>query len=150
MTTSRRMWAVMGLVLVAALAVGARRPAGPATEDQRVHHITARLRCPTCHGLSAEASDAPSSEAIRDEVGLRVHEGETDTQVVDYLVSRYGEGILLEPKATGVGLLVWALPIGGAAAAVAALALVLRRGRVRGGRAASGADRDLVEEALRR
>jgi cytochrome c-type biogenesis protein CcmH len=141
----------MVLVLVVALAIGARGRSGPPTEDQRVHHLAAAIRCPTCRGLSAAQSDAPSSESIRDEIRRRVQDGQTDGQIKDYMVSRYGDDILLDPRASGVGLLVWALPVLGAAAAVGGLVFVVRRNRVRPGRRrVSAADQALVEEALHR
>ena len=147
---SRRLtWGLLGLVLVAALAVGARGESGPPTEDQRVRRITSVVRCPTCRGLSAAQSDAPSAESIRDEVRRRVQAGETDAEVKGYLVSRYGEDILLQPKTEGVGLVVWALPLIGVTVAVGGLVVVLRRRRVRPGPKVSDADKALVEEAMR-
>ena len=147
---SRRLvWAAMAVVLVAALAAGSRGRSGPLTEDQRVHRITSVVRCPTCRGLSAAQSDAPAAEAIRDEVQRRVEAGQSDGEIKAYLVSRYGEDILLKPDAKGVGLVVWVLPVVGGAAAVAGLVLMLRRRRVRPGRRVSAADRALVDEALR-
>ena len=147
---SRRLtWGLLGLVLVAALAVGARGGSGPPTEDQRVRRISSVVRCPTCRGLSAAQSDAPSAESIRDEVRRRVQAGETDAQVKGYLGSRYGEDILLQPKTEGVGLLVWALPLIGVTVAVGGLVVVLRRRRVRPGPKVSEADKALVEEAMR-
>jgi cytochrome c-type biogenesis protein CcmH len=133
------------LVLVGALAVGSRGQSGPPTEDQRVQRIASVLRCPTCRGLSAAQSDAPSAEAIRDEVRRRVQEGETDGQIKDYLISRYGEDILLQPRSK----LVWALPVIGGAVAVAGLALLLRRRRARPGGPASDDDEALVAQAMR-
>ena len=147
---SRRLtWALMGLVLVGALAVGSRGQSGPPTEDQRVGRITSVVRCPTCRGLSAEQSDAPSAESIRDEVRRRVQAGESDAEIKGYLVSRYGEDILLQPKTDGVGLVVWALPLIGVTVAVGGLVLVLRKRRMRPGVRVSDADKALVEEALR-
>lgn len=139
-------WGLLAVVLVGALAVGSRGQSGPPTEDQRVQRIASVLRCPTCRGLSAAQSDAPSAEAIRDEVRRRVQEGETDAQIKAYLVSRYGEDILLQPKSR----LVWGLPVMAGAVAVGGLVLVLRRRRVRPGRTASDADEALVAKALRR
>ena len=144
----RLSWGVLALVLVGALAFGSRGQSGPPTEDQRVERITSVVRCPTCRGLSAAQSDAPSAESIRDEVRRRVVDGETDAQIKGYLVSRYGEDILLQPEAEGVGVLVWALPLVAGAAAVGGLVLVLRRRRVQPGRKASAEDQALVEEAL--
>ncbi len=138
----------MGLVLVGALAIGARGPSGPPTEAQRVHRIASVIRCPTCQGLSAAQSDAPSSEAIRDEIARRVEAGQTDGQIKAYLVSRYTTAILLNPQGKGLGLLVWALPVLGGAVAVGGLAFVLRRNRVRPGRRVSAADQALVDQAL--
>ena len=150
-TVSRRvMWGLLGVVLVTALAVGAQGPSGPPTEDQRVRRITSVVRCPTCRGLSAAQSDAPPAVSIRDEVRRRVQEGESDQQIKGYLVSRYGEDILLQPEAEGVGVLVWALPLLGIVVAVGGVTLVLRRNRIRPGRRVSDADRAMVEEALRR
>ncbi|HEV2758294.1 MAG TPA: cytochrome c-type biogenesis protein [Acidimicrobiales bacterium] len=147
---SRRLtWGLLGLVLVGALAVGSGGRSGPPTEDQRVQRISSVVRCPTCRGLSAAQSDAPPAEAIREEVRRRVQAGETDAEVKGYLVSRYGEDILLRPKADGVGLVVWALPLIGVAVAVGGLALVLHRRRTRPGAKVSDADKALVEEALR-
>jgi cytochrome c-type biogenesis protein CcmH len=145
----RLVWAAMALVLVTALAAGSRGRSGPPTEDQRVQRIAAVIRCPTCQGLSAAQSDAPSSEAIRDEIRRRVQDGETDSQIKAYLVSRYTKAILLSPEHRGLGLLVWALPVLGGALAVGGLTFVLRRNRIRPGRRVSAADQALVEQALR-
>ena len=147
---SRRFtWGLLALVLVGALAVGSRGQSGPPTEDQRVRRITSVVRCPTCRGLSVAQSDAPAAKSIDDEVRRRVQAGETDTQIKDYMVSRYGEDILLQPKSSGVGFLVWALPVLGALGAVGGLAFVLRRRRIRPGVRVSDADQALVDEALR-
>ena len=148
--TRRVTWAALALVLVGALFVGSRKESGPPTEDQRVQRISSVVRCPTCRGLSAAQSDAPPAEAIREEVRRRVQAGESDAEIKDYLVSRYGEDILLEPEAEGVGIVVWALPVLGGIAAVGGLTVVLRRRRVRPGRRATEADEALVARAMRR
>jgi cytochrome c-type biogenesis protein CcmH len=139
-------WGLLALVLVAALAFGARGESGPPTEDQRVERISSVVRCPTCRGLSAAQSDAPSAEAIRDEVRRRVQLGETDAQIKGYLISRYGEDILLQPRSR----LVWVVPIVGVVVAVGGLVLVLRRRQVRPGRKASEADEALVAQAMKK
>ena len=146
---SRRLsWMLLAVVLVGALTYGARGDSGPPTEDQRVRRITSVVRCPTCQGLSVAQSDAPAARSIDDEVRRRVQAGESDRQIKDYLVSRYGQDIILQPEAEGVGLLVWALPLLGGAAAIAGLVVVLRGRRIRPGRKVSAADQALVQEAL--
>jgi cytochrome c-type biogenesis protein CcmH len=147
---SRRLtWGLLALVLVGALFVGSRGQSGPPTEEQRIRRITSVVRCPTCRGLSVAQSDAPAAKAIDDEVRRRVEAGETDGQIKGYLVSRYSEDILLQPKSSGAGLVVWALPVIGAVVAVGGLFFVLRSRRVKSGVRISDADQALVDEALR-
>ncbi len=140
----RRTWGLLAVVLLGALAIGAQGDSGPVTEDQRVERISSVVRCPTCRGLSAAQSDAPSAEAIRDEVRRRVQAGETDGQIKDYLISRYGEDILLQPRSK----LVWALPVVGGVVVVGALVFLLRRRRVGAGRTASADDEAIVAKAM--
>ena len=144
----RWLWGLMALVLVAALAVGAQGQSGPPTDAQRVNRIAEKVRCPTCRGLSAADSDAPAARAMREEVLRRVQAGETDDQILGYVVSRYGEEILLQPEGDGVAGLVWALPVAGAVVAIGGLALAFRRWRARPDARVSPDDRALVEQAL--
>jgi cytochrome c-type biogenesis protein CcmH len=146
----RAVWGVMALVLVAALAVASGGQGGPLTEDEQVERIADKVRCPTCRGLSAADSDAPAATAIRDEIRRRLREGQSEGQILGYLEGTYGADIRLEPKGEGVGVLVWVLPLAGAAAAVAGLAVVFSRRRRRRAPRVSEADRALVEEAMRR
>lgn len=155
MTTNRPVpglwsWAVIGLLVVGALVVGGRGRPGPPTEAQRVHGVTTQVRCPTCRGLSTADSDAPAAEAIRDEVRRRVHEGETDKRILDYLESRYGAEIRLAPKPRGVGAVVWVLPLVAGAAAIAGLSLAFAKRRSQPSSRLSDEDRALVDEALNR
>lgn len=145
----RLSWLALGVVAAAALTIGSTGGGGPRTEIERVDHIAARLRCPTCEGLSARDSDAPSARALREEVARRVHDGESDTQIVGYVVSRYGPEILRDPPKEGVGLVVWVLPLVAAAVATGGLVVAFRRWRPRR-RPVSEDDRALVEEALGR
>ena len=140
-------WTLLGVVLVAALAVGARGRAGPPTES-RVHHIASEIRCPTCRGLSAAESDAAAARAVREEIRRRVRAGQSDDQIRAFLASRYGDDILLRPPSTGLGALVWVLPTAALVIVAAGLATALHRGRVRRAGAPTPADRALVERAL--
>ena len=145
----RATWGLMAVVLALALGVGAAGQSGPPTEDQQVSAIADRVRCPTCRGLSAADSDAPAATAIRDEIRRRLREGQSEGQIVGYLESTYGADIRLEPEAEGIGVLVWALPVVGAAVTIAGLAVMFSRRRRRARPPVSTADRELVERALR-
>ena len=146
--TRRTTWGLMAVVLVAALAVAAGGQAGPPTEDHRVAAIADKVRCPTCQGLSAADSDAPAATAIRDEIRRRLREGQSEGRILDYLEGTYGADIRLEPETEGIGVLVWALPVVGAAAVATAGAVMFSRRRARARPKVSAADRALVEEAL--
>lgn len=120
-------WAVMGVLLAGALAVGAQGSTDGRTVDGRVRRIAAEVRCPTCEGLSVAESDAPASRTMRDEIRRRIEAGESDGAVRAYLVSRFGKDILLKPEASGVSAVVWVLPVAGLVCALAGLAVAFRR-----------------------
>jgi len=139
--------AALVVVVVAALAVGSRGEAGPATPAARADRLAARVRCPTCAGLSAAESEAASSQAVRQEIRARVDAGASDDAILGYLVDRYGEDILLTPPSTGTGSLVWVLPVVALVLAGGALAAAFRRWRAAGAEAATDDDRALVARA---
>jgi len=145
-TRRRATWGAMLVVLAVALAVGGREPSGPRSVEEQVHAVASRVRCPTCRGLSAAVSDAPAAEAIRDEVGRRLGEGQSEEEIVDYLVASYGTDIVLAPDPVGAGLLVWVLPVVVGTSVVAGIGIVLARRRGRRVRPTEE-DRDLVARA---
>ena len=141
------LWLLLPVVLVGALAVGAQDGSGD-TQASRVRRLASQIRCPTCQGLSAADSDAPAARAIVDEVTRQVAEGRSDAQIRGFVVERYGRDILQEPDASGVGWLVWGLPVVAVVLAVAGLAVAFRRWRPRHSGQATDADRAIVEAAL--
>jgi cytochrome c-type biogenesis protein CcmH len=147
-TRGRIPWLVMALVLAGALVIGAQQRSGPPTESQRVRHIASEVRCPTCRNQSAAESDAAAAKAVRDEIRRRVRTGESDGEIVAFLVSRYGRDILLKPESSGVAGLVWALPVAAVVVALAAMAAAFRRWRARPGAVVTPEDRALVDRAL--
>jgi cytochrome c-type biogenesis protein CcmH len=121
-------WVVLAIVLVGALAIGSQHK-GKETLDAHVRRIAAQIKCPTCQGESAADSNAASSQAIRDEIRTRLQQGQSDSEIRGFLVSRFGRDILLKPPASGVSGLVWALPVVAFVAAVAGLVVCFRRWR---------------------
>ena len=77
-------------------------------------------------------SSAPTAVTVRATVRHLIEQGQSDQQIKDYLVARYGSAIVLDPSTSGWSALVWVLPIVAGLAAVAALAVVLARRRRRG------------------
>jgi cytochrome c-type biogenesis protein CcmH len=142
-------WLALVIVLVVALVVGSIGHHRATDLDSRVRAIAADIRCPVCSGQSAADSQAPESQEIRAIIRQRLQEGQTAGQIKAYVVSRYGEGILLRPETHGVALLVWALPVVAFVAAAGGMAYALSRRRRRAHVAPTDEDRALVEEALR-
>ncbi|MFN3578425.1 MAG: cytochrome c-type biogenesis protein CcmH [Tabrizicola sp.] len=97
--------------------------ADPALEA-RARAISREIRCPVCQGETIDDSNAPISRDLRLIIRERLVAGDTDAEVVDFIVARYGEGVLFKPRAEGVNLVLWlagpALLIAGIAVAVAA------------------------------
>ena len=142
-------WAAMAVIVVVALAVGATRDEGPTTNAERVYDVARTIACPECSGQSVAESDISVSREIRRDIAARIEAGQTDDQIRAYYADRFGEEVLLTPSASGATGLVWVLPVVAAVAALAGLVLVFLRWRSRPARAASDADRALVDAALR-
>lgn len=149
-TPTRRLvpWLFMASVLVVALAVGSRQPGPAAGPAQRSAAIDAALRCPSCEDVSVAQSSAPAAVAVRRIVARRVAAGQSDAQVEAYLVSRYGQGILLRPAASGGTSALWVLPVAAVAVSAGALGVFFRRRRRIGVSEASADDQALVQDAL--
>lgn len=79
-------------------------------QEARARQISEELRCLVCQNQSIDASDAQLAKDLRIIVRERIAAGDSDDAVRDFLVARYGEFVLLKPRAHGVGLLLWALP----------------------------------------
>jgi cytochrome c-type biogenesis protein CcmH len=141
-------WFLLSVLLVVGLALGAHGTNGSRTQAQRVQHIAGELRCPICEGQTVADSDALISRDIRGLIQERVAAGQSDQQIVSFIVRQY-PGTLLTPPATGVGMIVWALPVLVFVAALGGLWLAFARWRSRPGVTVTDADRALVEQALR-
>lgn len=109
-------WArlVLVLVTVAVAALGLARataPDRPRTQQEQVDAIAATIRCPTCQGLSIKDSSSVLAAGARQIVADQVRAGRSPAQIRQYFVDRYGDFVLLSPRASGPGLVVWLLPL---------------------------------------
>jgi cytochrome c-type biogenesis protein CcmH len=90
-------------------------PAGPPPADDVVETLTVdiaeELRCPVCQGLSVADSQTETAVAMFDRIRELVRLGYTETQIDEFFIGRYGEWVLLAPRATGFATLLWVLPI---------------------------------------
>jgi len=84
--------------------------ADPALET-RARTISAELRCMVCQNQSIDDSNAELAKDLRVLVRERIVAGDTDQQVLDYIVSRYGEFVLLKPPFAINTILLWGMPV---------------------------------------
>jgi cytochrome c-type biogenesis protein CcmH len=144
----RRLAAVALAVVVGASLLVAGRDGGHATDADRAQRLTEQLLCPVCDGLAVADSPSSTARAIAADVRSRVAAGETDDDIRRAYVDQYGEWILLTPAASGIGAVVWMLPLGALFLAFGAFAWTLRRRAAPDGAPPTEAARALVAQAL--
>ncbi len=79
--------------------------------EAQVRELAAKLRCPTSRALSVQDSPSGMAQEMRSLIRDQLRAGRTPDEVTAYFVERYGEWILLEPKAEGFNWAVWLLPV---------------------------------------
>jgi cytochrome c-type biogenesis protein CcmH len=79
--------------------------------EARAREISAGLRCPVCQNQSIDESDASLARDLRLVVRHQLEKGASNQQVIDYIVARYGEFVLLNPRLRPNTLLLWLAPL---------------------------------------
>ncbi|MEJ8311000.1 cytochrome c-type biogenesis protein [Agrobacterium larrymoorei] len=80
--------------------------------EARARNLTAQLRCMVCQNQSIDDSNAELARDLRLLVRDRLVKGDSDEAVINYVVSRYGEFVLLKPRFSTRTLALWGAPIG--------------------------------------
>ncbi len=124
-------WLVLAAVLLASPA-GAVQPdevlADPVLEA-RARELSQGLRCLVCRNENIDESNADLARDLRLLVRERLLAGDSDEEVIAYLVDRYGEYVLLKPTASGENLILWIAGPAMLLIALATAAVYLRRRR---------------------
>jgi cytochrome c-type biogenesis protein CcmH len=102
--------------------------ASPELRD-RYHVFVQELRCPKCQNQNLADSNAGVAADLRREVHRLLHEGYTDQEIYDFMVSRYGEFVLYRPKTSGITLYLWLAPAGLLILALGVVFMVVRRAK---------------------
>ncbi|WP_375262416.1 cytochrome c-type biogenesis protein CcmH [Palleronia sp.] len=120
-----------GLLLILALLAGPAFAVQPdevlddPVLEERARELSQGLRCLVCRNENIDESNADLARDLRLAVRERLVAGDTNDEVIAYLVDRYGEYVLLRPTVSGANLILWlagpAMLLGGAAIAVVAL-----------------------------
>ena len=137
--------AALAFAPVAALAVQPNEVLADPKQEARAREISENLRCLVCQNQSIDDSNADLARELRLLVREQVSAGKTNTQVTDYLVSRYGDFILLKPPVNARTALLWIAPF-----ATLAFAGVMVLARARRRAAAALAPSPLTDEERRR
>jgi cytochrome c-type biogenesis protein CcmH len=131
---------VLVLCLSPAFAVQPDEIMADPVKESRARDLSRELRCMVCQNQSIDDSEAPLARDLRLLVRERIAAGDSDAQVMDFLVARYGEFVLLKPRLKSHTLLLWLLPplalVGGG------IALWMHNRR----RTKAGGDDDLARE----
>jgi cytochrome c-type biogenesis protein CcmH len=109
----RRLFLVAALLLIvpAAFAVEPDEMMKDPALEARARVLSQTLRCMVCQNESIDESNAPLARDLRLLVRERIRNGDSDDEVREFLVARYGEFILLTPRLSARTLLLWAAPI---------------------------------------
>jgi cytochrome c-type biogenesis protein CcmH len=99
--------------------------------EARARTLSQQLRCMVCQNESIDDSDAPLAHDLRVLVRERLQAGDSDRQVLDFLVARYGEFVLLKPRLSWQTAILWGLPPVFLLGGIALLVRAAGRGRGR-------------------
>jgi cytochrome c-type biogenesis protein CcmH len=127
-----RAFALIALLMALAAPAAAVTPdeimKDPALEA-RARNLSQELRCMVCQNQSIDDSEASLAKDLRVLVRERLSQGDSDKQVLDFLVARYGAFVLLKPPLELHTLLLWGLPPMALLVGIVALLVMARRRR---------------------
>ena len=132
MTSAR--WVILALLFwFTAATLGAQGPrSADSTLDARARAVASELRCPVCQGESIQDSPAELAQEMKAIVREQLAAGRSPDEVKQYFVEKYGEWILLRPRASGWNVLGYVLPLLALLIGVAVIVRATRRWSSRG------------------
>jgi cytochrome c-type biogenesis protein CcmH len=140
---------LMVAALPPALAVEPDEILSDAALEARARSLSKELRCMVCQNQSIDDSDAPLARDLRILVRERLQAGESDQQVINFLVARYGEFVLLRPRFSLHTALLWLAPAAPLLVGACALLVLARRYRTGLNRATAEEEKVTPAEAAR-
>ena len=118
------------VLLMAAVPAGAVEPSEMLDDplmERRARDISKNLRCMVCQNQSIDDSNAELARDLRVLVRQRLSAGDSDTAVIDYVVARYGDYVLLKPPFKAATYALWLGPLVIFTLGIAAVAVFYRR-----------------------
>ncbi len=123
-------WFGLLLALVLVLPVQAREAAPLAADtltEKRLVAISSELRCLVCQNESIAGSNAELANDLRREIRTMIQDGRSDNEIMDFMVSRYGDFVRYRPPLKGSTLVLWFGPLLILVVALVAMVRYLRR-----------------------
>ena len=117
------------LLLSPAYAVQPDEILSDAKLEQRARDLSTGFRCLVCQNQSIDESDAPLAKDLRILIREHLTKGDSDAQIRDFVVARYGEFVLLKSRLTAHTAILWATPF---LIILAGFAVILRRRKISG------------------
>ena len=126
-----KLLAVMAIAMVTAFSAVQAKEAAPLADDpvveKRLIHISEELRCLVCQNESLASSRAELANDLREEVRKLIRDNKSDTQIKEYLVTRYGDFVLYRPEVKPLTWVLWFGPFLLLVLGVVGMALYLRQ-----------------------
>ncbi|GGE44936.1 cytochrome c-type biogenesis protein [Actibacterium pelagium] len=104
----KRLILILSLLVTPVLAVEPDEILADPKLEERARELSKGLRCLVCRNESIDESNADLAKDLRLLVRERLVAGDTNDQVIDFVVDRYGEYVLLKPTTGGANLVLWA------------------------------------------
>ncbi len=141
---------LMGLsVEPARAAVEVRDFDSPVTAE-RYRSLTGALRCPKCQNQAIGDSNSPVAKDMRERVAALLREGRSDREIQDFMVARFGDYVLYNPRLEDRTLLLWGLPAALVLLGGVLVALIVRRRRRASARELSAEERARLDALINR
>jgi len=142
--------AVLSLAILSpAVALGPDEVLSDPALEARARSLSKELRCMVCQNQSVDDSDAPLARDLRILVRERLQAGESDQQVINFLVARYGEFVLLRPRFSWHTALLWLAPAAVLLIGACGVLVLARRYRASSERATAEREKLTPAEAAR-
>jgi cytochrome c-type biogenesis protein CcmH len=119
-------------------------------QKTRYLDLTSSMRCPLCENQAIGDSDAPISGDMRDRVYTLLQDDKSDTEIVNYMVQRFGEYILYNPRLDNRTYLLWGIPVALLLAGALLVVLLVRARRNASVASLSADERARLDELINR
>ncbi|UYG08255.1 cytochrome c-type biogenesis protein [Halomonas sp. M4R1S46] len=136
-------------LLAQAASIEIRQFDDPVTE-RRYQELTATLRCPKCENQAIGDSDSPIAGDMRDRVYAQLQDGRSDKEILDFMVRRFGDYVLYNPRLEGRTLLLWGLPVALVLLGALVVVLLVRSRRQASARRLSDTERARLDALINR